>query len=253
MEAYQLVILGLAVFTSSVIKNGAAVGSGIFLLPVLALAFPPKLALGLGAPVMFASDILGLCYYWREWGDLRLILRMVVAGALGIALGGVCLTFIPAPVFKTGIGIFAISSALWRLSAPYRSKSKAAVPAALPAPSRHDYLNSIFYGVLGGIATILAHAGGVVWSVYLVGKLEKRTFVSSLIILFSLSNLIKIGAYIQMDLLTVSATLTVLGFFPLVYAGSALGNWLNRRVNPRHFRTAVLLLILCTGASLLVR
>ncbi len=255
MEVYQIAILALAAFCSSVIKNGAAVGSGIFLLPVLALAFPPKLALGLGAPVMLASDLLGLRYYWKEWGETKLLLRMIAAAAVGIAVGGVFLAHIPAEAFKKGIGIFAICSALWSLFSPWLRKGKTA-PSPAPAiagAERGDWLASVLYGAVGGVATILAHAGGMVWSMYMVNRVEKRVFVGSMIVMFFLSNLIKIGAYMQLGLLTLSATLAVLAFVPLIYAGSALGNWLNRRLDPRIFRMVVLLLIMCTGAGLLVR
>ncbi len=81
-------VLALATAASSLIKNGAAVGSGIFLLPVLALVFPPKIALGLGAPVMLASDLMGIRNYWGEWDDWHEILRIILAASVGIALGG---------------------------------------------------------------------------------------------------------------------------------------------------------------------
>ena len=63
----NIVIISIAGFFSGVIKTGVGVGSGIFLLPTLSLAFPAKIALGLGAPMLLASDIIGLRYYWKQW------------------------------------------------------------------------------------------------------------------------------------------------------------------------------------------
>ena len=62
MSVWEVCIVALAGFCSGIIKNGVGVGSGIFLLPTLALAFPAKVALGLGAPLMLASDIIGMRY-----------------------------------------------------------------------------------------------------------------------------------------------------------------------------------------------
>ena len=69
MEVYQLVILAAATSASAVISNGVAIGAGIFLLPVLSLAFPAKVALGSGAPLMFVASLVGIKNYWREWGS----------------------------------------------------------------------------------------------------------------------------------------------------------------------------------------
>ena len=59
--------LAAAGFLSGLIKTGVGVGSGLVLLPTLALVFPAKVALGLGAPMLLASDIIGLHYYWKQW------------------------------------------------------------------------------------------------------------------------------------------------------------------------------------------
>lgn len=160
MDIHQIVVLGVAIAASSIIKNGAAVGSGIFLLPVLALAFPPKIALGLGAPAMLASDLMGIRNYWREWGDWHEIVRIVLAALVGIVLGSFLLRSIPVDIFKMGIGGFAVAFALYHLCkdaglAPPVTKRR-------PPTAGGDMAASLCIGALGGVATILAHAGG--WS-----------------------------------------------------------------------------------------
>jgi uncharacterized membrane protein YfcA len=69
MEVYQLVILAVATTASAIIANGVAIGAGIFLLPVLSLAFLAKVALGLGAPLMFVSNVVGIKNYWGSGGS----------------------------------------------------------------------------------------------------------------------------------------------------------------------------------------
>jgi uncharacterized protein len=249
MDVTQLAVLAFAVAASSVIKNGAAVGSGIFLLPVLALVFPPKIALGLGAPVMLASDIVGIRNYWREWDDWRGILRVIIAATVGILLGGYFLQIVPGPLFKKLIGVFAIGFALFRLC-----KDAGFIPSAVAGrgPRVGDAASSLGIGFLGGVATVLAHAGGMVWSMYYAGRnLEKRRFVGTMILLFALSNLVKLCTYVQLDILSLNSTLIVLAMTPLVLAGSALGNRLNRRMDPVLFRRVVLVIILALGAGLL--
>ena len=68
--------LAAAGFLSGLIKTGVGVGSGLVLLPTLALVFPAKVALGLGAPMLLASDIIGLHYYWKQWLPRRELTRL---------------------------------------------------------------------------------------------------------------------------------------------------------------------------------
>lgn len=108
-------------------------------------------------------------------------------------------------------------------------------------------------GYLGGVATVLAHAGGVVWSIFfLARKLEKRCFVASIILILTLSDVIKIVTYLQIDILDLSAILIVLVMSPVIILGSNLGNWLNKRISPVRFRAVVLAFILVLGVKLAV-
>jgi len=86
MTPFEITIVAVAVFGSAVIKNGVGVGSGIFFLPFLALVLPPKLALGLGAPAMLISDIVGVKNYWGEW-DLNELKILIPLAAIGVLFG----------------------------------------------------------------------------------------------------------------------------------------------------------------------
>lgn len=254
MDLTQMVILGAATAASSIITNGTAVGSGIFLLPVLALVFPAKTALGLGAPIMFVAELVGLRLYWREWDDWRDISLLLAAATLGIVLGSCVISIVPNHLFKIGIGIFVSCVSLYQLiknsSAwkKFRSRRNSAESNTIPGKVACGVI-----GFLGGVATVLAHAGGAVWSTYYVRKrMDKRTFVATLILVFVLSNIFKMAAYLQIGILTTETTLIVLAMSPIVILSGMFGNFLNKRVNPVLFRTLVLLFILVSGISLTI-
>lgn len=254
MNSYELIILAVAIAASSIIKNGAAVGSGIFLVPVLALVFPPKIALGLGAPIMLASDIMGLRNYWGEWRDKDDILRIIAAGSVGIFIGAYFISVIPAHLFKIGIGVFAIVFSIYQLFKDARSLRLPQLGASSTNSTKTAAETSwIPIGILGGVATVLAHAGGMIWSTYFIGKkLDKRCLVATLILLFAISNLIKILTYMKLGILTMESNLIVLAMTPVVIISSNLGNKLNKRLNPELFRKIVLILIMAVGINLLV-
>jgi uncharacterized membrane protein YfcA len=251
MDMLQLAVLAFGVMAASVIKNGAGVGAGIFLLPVLAFVFPPKVALGLGAPAMLVGDLMGIRNYWGEWDEWGSILRVILAASVGIVVGGLLLQFMSASVFKKSIGVYAVCFAAFRLSKDLGLLGKPAGKRAFKLPGG-DVASSLGIGFFGGITTALAHAGGVVWSIYYAGRgLEKRRFVGTIILLFALSNFVKFITYIKLDLLSWNSTLIVLAMTPLIIFGSNLGNRINKGMSNVVFRRSVLSLILVLGATLL--
>ncbi len=250
-----MAILGAVTAVSAVIANGAAIGAGIFLLPVLALVFPPKVALALGAPIQLISNLVGIKIYWRQWDDWHDMVQLLAAAGVGIGLGAGFINIIPVHVFKMGIAAYAICFSLYQLLKNLPLPAR--VRTSLSAPGKNGRYGGrvacIVIGILGGITTVLAHAGGIVWSIYYVTKgLDKRRFVGTLVLLFALTNLFKIVAYMQIGILDTGPALTVLGLFPIIVLSGLMGNFLNQRVRPQLFRKVVLLIILAAGIGLAV-
>ena len=67
MSLLEWAVVLFAVTFSAIIKNSVGVGAGIFMLPVMAMVLPAKLALGLGAPAMLISDAVGCVSYYKQW------------------------------------------------------------------------------------------------------------------------------------------------------------------------------------------
>ena len=108
----DIIIIAVVGFFSGLIKTGVGVGGGLFLLPTLALAFPAKTALGLGAPLMLVSDIIGLRYYWKQWLPRVELTRLFLAALPGLILGVLVLPLIPGGIFRMGVGVFGVLYAL---------------------------------------------------------------------------------------------------------------------------------------------
>jgi hypothetical protein len=256
VDFHQLLILAVATIASAIISNGVAIGAGIFLLPVLSLAFPAKVALGLGAPLMFISNVAGIRNYWGEWGEWRQLLRFFMAATLGIILGSFLINIIPNHLFKIGVGIFAISFSLYHLIKSSWARFRL---RPLKAPSLNETslqggkILALVVGFLGGVVTVLCHAGGAVWSMYYVGRnLDKRRLVSTLLLLFAFSNLLKIFTYWGIGILSLHSTLIMLAMSPIIIVSSNFGNFLNKKVPPELFRDIVFLVILVAGIGLII-
>ena len=250
MSLWEICIIALAGFFSGIIKTGVGIGAGIFLLPTLSLAFPAKIALGLGAPLMLASDVIGMRYYWKQWMPRDELLRIMLAAAPGLLVGTMLLPIIPAEGFRMGIGIFGMTYAISHLFpgfAPVRWLKTSLGGVNERLENKQVY----FYGALGGAATVLAHAGGLVWSLYLTTTVkDRRIFVGTIILMFFITNIYKCIAYAMIDIMGTREFLAVLPAIPAVWLGSAIGNMANKQMNQEFFRKLVLIVILLVSAKL---
>lgn len=249
MDASQWIIIGVAMVGSAVIKNGVGIGAGIFMLPFLAMVLPSKLALGIGAPAMLLSDIVGLKTYWGEW-DTNELKRLVPTGIAGVLLGGYLINIIPGHWFRLGIGIVAVCFAAFQLLCPLLRRKKvilSQVDTALEIADRG--FGAWVFGFLGGLASAIAHAGGMVMSMYMLQtQTNKRRFVGTFIFFFAVTNLMKMLTYFKIGILTSDVAIWVGFMSPLIICGGLFGNSLNKRVSQSTFRTVVLSIILVIGA-----
>ena len=253
MTSTDIIIIAIAVFGSAVIKNGVGVGSGIFLLPFLALVLPPKIALGLGAPAMLISDIVGVRNYWGEW-DKKELLVLIPLAAVGVVLGSYLIKITPDTIFKQAVGVFALTFSSYHIVKSIRSTyfDTAETKRVPSIKMKQSQVYTALFGFLGGIASTVAHAGGLMMSVYMLQKKSNpRIFVGTLVFFFALINLFKIFAYAGIGVITSQILLIVLALSPIIIAGGVLGNALNKRVSQELFRLIVLTLIFLIGFRLL--
>lgn len=249
---FEYAIIAIAAVGSAVIKNGVGIGAGIFMLPFLSLVLPAKLALGLGAPIMLVSDTAGVIYYWREWNKKELLLLLPPA-FLGVILGASMIKAIPSELFRFWVGLFAIVFSSYQLLKLKLSKPKASGKWANWAFKSKKTL-AVLSGFLGGVASSVIHAGGLVMSFYLIqSSKDKRAFVGTFVLFFAITNSLKVMAYLRIDILTAKMALLVAGISPLIILGGFLGNALNKKVSQKTFRIIVLAVILIIGITLLIK
>jgi len=248
MESYHIIIIAIAVSGSAVIKNSVGIGAGVFLLPVLTLVLPPKIALGLGAPAMLISDLVGIKNYWVEW-DKRELAFLLPPAIIGVVLGGLLIQQVSDRSFKLFVGAVALIFSLYRLAKIKYPGDK--VRGRLNISGITSDKLSILFGFLGGLASTLIHAGGIVMSIYLINRHpNKRGFVATLVVFFAMINLSKWIAYTQIGILTWNIAIFVLMLSPLIILGGFIGNIINRKLQYPVFQTIVLVLTLIIGCRL---
>ncbi len=250
MDFIDLLIISLAGFCSALIKTGVGVGAGIFLLPTLAMAYPAKIALGIGAPIMLVSDVIGLRLYWKQWADNMTLKKLLASAIPGMVIGTILLPIIPNELFKIFIGVFGMIYA-FNMLFPEFALAKAFKQGANVFNKNFEGKQIYIFGFGGGFATVLAHAGGLVWSLFLHSAIpDKRTFVGTIVLMFFLTNIYKTVAYLYIDILQVDYLFSVLIAVPAIFIGSIVGNTLNKKMNVALFRKIVLILIFAVSFKL---
>ncbi len=252
MSPLEITICLVAVVGSAVIKNGVGVGAGIFLLPFLALVFPPKLALGLGAPAMLISDLVGVKNYWGEW-DLKELKRLLPLALTGVIFGCFLIKITPDTLFTQCVGVFALSfSSFHLLKMTIIRYFSSKTPQAHPVKeSNWRTISTVLFGFVVGVAGAVAHAAGLMMSVYLIQKSDNpRIFVGTLVLFFAIMNIFKLIAYSNIGIISYQSMLLVCALSPAIILGGYAGNALNKKIPQELFRLIVLLLIFFIGIRL---
>lgn len=242
----EWVILAAVSLGTSFVKSAFGLGAGVLFGPVLALFVEPRQAMGMTAPVMLLSSLAAIGAHWRRWEWP--VLRRLLPGALaGLWLGSLFLARAPAPHVRKAIGAIALAFAAIQLARLRRADAAPAAAGEAPAGA------ALLLGFGGGVVSGIAQSGGLLFSIYLLPRLEKAAFVASLAMTLLVIDAFRLVSYWHLDVLELRHALLGLMCAPLMLVGGWLGKRLNGRLSARGFVLALSLLIAATGLTLLAR
>lgn len=235
LMSFSLPIIFLLVFIALLIGfNKTAVPSlGLFIVTLLMMIFPAKVAIGVMLPMLMVADVYAVIAYRRsvDWKRLTNLLPWVVSG---VVLGYITLTIIDEQMFKYLIGsiiLFFIFMIVFRKYFDFDER-------IIDIP----FIN-IGMGGLGGFATTVANAGGEVMSIYLLlQQLPKAFFVGTVAYFFFLLNWIKFPLFwhlelIDMDLIKLTITLSV-----FILLGAYIGEKVLPHIKQHRFNQIIIFL-----------
>lgn len=241
MLTYFIII---AAFAAGFFKTAFGLGGGV-ITPLLSLTMNPKTAAALMAPVFLATDITTLWAYWKKW-DLRCIIDILPGMLIGVVLGSYFLNYASTHLIKVTIGIIAIVFSCYQF-----------IKYKYPEAFTKVELNLVIVIIIsffGGIISAIAHAGGIIITIYLVTKnLSKSAFVSTLTIILLCSDILKMVTYTKLQLITKPIFITGIEVIPFLILGSFCGNYLNNKLSNAHFTNFINSLLFISGIILIFR
>jgi uncharacterized membrane protein YfcA len=233
-----------AVLLSGISKAGFASGAGNSMVPLMSLVIPAPQAAGIALPLLCAMDVASLKAWWGKWSREQLWIIMP-GGLLGVAIGAAIFGFLPDAAVKLMVGAIALvflARSLWQ-GRPGR------VP---PPPAPPDRARGAFWGMVSGLTSTIAHAGGPPLAVYLYPlKLDRAALAATTVVFFGVVNYVKLVPYFLLGQLSATNLLTSLLLLPLVPVGVRLGIWLQGWMSDRVFYRIIYVMLALSGSKLI--
>jgi uncharacterized membrane protein YfcA len=230
-----VILMGLA--------KGGFSGLGLLSLPLMALVLSPVQAAAITLPILIVQDVVTVWAYRHTW-DRRNVMILAPSAILGIFTGYLLAARVSDAAVTLAVGLIAVSFALRRMMLERR--------VTPPEPARADVPRGVFWGVVTGFTSMIAHAGGPPFQIYVLPqRLPREVFVGTGAVFFALNNWIKVPPYFALGQFTRENLATAAVLFPLAVASTWAGVRLVRYVSGQRFYTLVYILLVCVGTKLI--
>ncbi|WP_187968702.1 sulfite exporter TauE/SafE family protein [Aquibium microcysteis] len=214
-----VILVGLA-------KGGLGGAMGFLGVPVMALAISPIQAAAILLPILVVMDMVSL-WSWRGNHHLPTLAVLLPGAMAGIGLGWLTAAVVTPDIVRLILGIVTTVFVLRWLWQKYARSDVA-------APQRP--LFGVFWGLVSGFTSFVAHAGGPPFQVYVLPqRLAPALYVGTSVIYFAVVNAVKLVPYFalgQFDAANLAASAILL---PLAPVATLLGAFIVRRLKPEAF------------------
>ncbi len=228
-------------FIAYVVFGLSGFGSALIAVPVLAHFWPLTAVVPLMAlfEVTAALAVGGTQRRMIARGEYLTLAPFMLAG---IALGVTLLLSLPSPWLLVGLGVFVLLYGL--RGALRKSQAFRRIARGWAAP----------LGVTGGMMSALFGTGGSFYLIYVAGRVENKSALRATIsAVLGTSNAVRLVLFFAAGLLAPGVALTAALLLPVVLAGLWLGGRWHARVSREQILRGVCVLLIASGASLLVR
>ena len=221
----------LSVILVAISKSGFGGALGSLGLPVMVLAFPPKLAIAILLPLYLITDIF-VAYTWRKFPVLKILKLMVLGGLLGQVLGWICFEYLEDKYILILIGILAlITSIRYFKGIFFQDKTIKKIENIKSSLSR-----AIGWCGFSGFSSFVALTGGIPAQIFLLPMgLERQLFVGTMSFYFLIINLAKLPFFFDLQLFTSTSIMLSIVVLPILPIGIYLGKLLNKKLSDRLF------------------
>ena len=254
--AFGALIMGMS--------KGGLPGAGNLTVAIYALVLEDALgpvgvplSVGLLLPVLISADVTATLVY-RRHADWKFIVRLLPFFLVGTVVGWLVFDFFQGGddrvrLLKYVVGGILLGMTALHFAVKLRKKNN---PSSDHEDSGSSPKGSVvlgaFFGLLGGLATMLANAAGPVAQLYLLAMgLPKYAFIGTSAWLFLIVNVVKIPFMIELEIITWESMSVSWWMFVPAVLGAALAPFVVKCINQALFERLVWLFIVIAGIRML--
>ncbi len=227
------------VLLAYLVRGICGFGSGLIAIPILSLVLPLQVAV----PLVVMLDYLASAGHgvsqrqsirWKEIG------RLIVPALFGVAGGLLIFHRVDADLLTRVLGGFVFCYALYALWGPQipRVSGWWSIPAALS----------------GGAVGTLFGTGGPFYVTYLKAReLDKNAFRATFASIFLLDGAARVAGYVMTAVVDIRLLSLLALSLPIMILGMLLGGKIHTGLSPEIFSRGISLLLLISGATLMLR
>lgn len=231
-----------AVLLVGLSKGGLGGGLALIGVPLMALAIPPVQAAAILLPILIAMDIASL-WAWRGFRDPRTLKIMLPGAMVGIAVGWMTAAMVTEAMVRLMIGLIGFIFVVRWLVQKFGG-SEMARP--------HKPAAGLFWGVISGFTSFIAHAGGPPYQVYTLPlRQDPKLFTGTSVVFFAIVNAVKLIPYFALGELDATNLTASLVLVPLAPAATFAGAWVVKRLKPEIFYPFMYVMILLISLNLI--
>lgn len=225
------------------VRGGTGFGSAAAM-PLLALVVPLKVLVPVWTLLGVASSITIVAHDYRQIA-VREMLRTVPAGLIGIAAGLYAFKALDTRTLTIGLGALVIAYGCWSLWTTTRPNTKP-VTSRVIAPAA---------GFLGGlVGTTFGTMASIFYAIYFDAiRLAKANFRATMSAMMLTLSIIRGAGYFAVGEFGREALIAFAFAFPLMLLGIFIGDRFHADMPELTFRRAVSVLLIVSGAALLMK
>ena len=245
------------------LSKGGLPGAGNLTVAIYALVLEDALGLigvplsvGLLLPVLISAD-LAATFMYRRHTDWKFIIRLLPFFIVGTVLGWWVFDYFQdgndrVRQLKYVIGGILLSMTVLHFVVKWRTKIKHSNSTPEGRAPKGSIVLGAFFGLLGGVATMLANAAGPIAQLYLLAMaLPKYAFIGTSAWLFLIVNVIKIPFMIDLEIITLDSMSVSWWMFIPAIIGASLGPMIVKYINQAVFERLVWIFIVVAGLRMI--
>lgn len=243
LTTLQLAYCATVIVAAYAVRGGTGFGSAAAM-PLLALVVPLKVLVPVWTLLGIASSVTIVAHDYRQiaWREL---LRTVPAGLIGIAAGLYAFKTLDTRTLTMGLGALVIVYGCWSLSTTTQP----------PTPPFSSRILAPLAGFLGGlVGTTFGTMASIFYAIYFDAiRLAKAHFRATMSAMMLTLSVVRGAGYFAVGEFGREALIAFAFAFPLMLLGIFVGDRFHADMPELTFRRAVSVLLIVSGAALLIK